>query len=189
MKTPRTYNSVLGNWPQRRKSCERHKGRGCKNALAAFNPKWHLISSLSAATTATCLHITNGLRSWWRSIPSKVLSGGRVGCTPRANRGPSDSNRWQQGSSARWYHNPGRWPSGCWRLPATVALQARYPTASWPTNVSGMQRVDLWKPEFWSAPTLISIETEMSSFWRNFRHWLQRKLSFWQLALCMTKIS
>ena len=26
-------------------------------------------------------------------------------------------------------------------------------------------------------------ETEMSSFWRNFRHWLHWKLSFWQLSV------
>ena len=26
-------------------------------------------------------------------------------------------------------------------------------------------------------------ETKMSSFWRNFHHWLHRKLSFWQLSV------
>ena len=34
---------------------------------------------------------------------------------------------------------------------------------------------------------LNDIETEMSSFWRNFHHWLHRKLSKWQLSV--TKMS
>ena len=32
-------------------------------------------------------------------------------------------------------------------------------------------------------PTQPNTETEMSSFWRNFRHWLHWKLSFWQLSV------
>ena len=33
-------------------------------------------------------------------------------------------------------------------------------------------------------------ETEISPFWRNFRHWLHRKLSFWQLSMqSVTEIS
>ena len=35
----------------------------------------------------------------------------------------------------------------------------------------------------WVTVTLIFTETEMSSFWRNFRHWLHWKLSFWQLSV------
>ena len=33
------------------------------------------------------------------------------------------------------------------------------------------------------SATLRSTETEMSSFWRNFHHWLHWKLSFWQLSV------
>ena len=35
----------------------------------------------------------------------------------------------------------------------------------------------------YSDVTCVSTETEMSSFWRNFHHWLHRKLSKWQLSV------
>ena len=33
------------------------------------------------------------------------------------------------------------------------------------------------------SPDATVTETEMSSFWRNFHHWLHWKLSFWQLSV------
>ena len=48
------------------------------------------------------------------------------------------------------------------------------------------------RPTHWQSSThsVTYAGTEMSSFWRTFRHWVHRKLSFWQLSMHpMIKIS
>ena len=49
-------------------------------------------------------------------------------------------------------------------------------------------------PRIWGCQNEVAVneitETKMSSFWRNFNHWLHWKLSFWQLPVQpVTKIS
>ena len=49
----------------------------------------------------------------------------------------------------------------------------------WPGVYRNPARLIIW---WWGGVTPVT-ETEMSSFWRNFHHWLHRKLSKWQLSV------
>ena len=65
-----------------------------------------------------------------------------------------------------------------------VCVVLRYRLVQGRRNSSALEielRISCTNPSIHSIPRLT--ETKMSSFWRNFNHWLHWKLSFWQLPV------